>query len=99
MVVTVRDSHTLSLSWNPPLAEYTNGIIQEYIVTLTELDTGEIIEITSLTTSAVVSFLHPFYTYSYTVSAVTTDPGPSSSVMNITMPQDGTIITRHYHIN
>ena len=90
MVVTVRNSHTLSLSWSPPLAENRNGIIQEYIVTLTELDTGEIIEITASTTSVVVSFLHPFYTYSYAVSAVTTDPGPSSPVMNITMPQDGT---------
>lgn len=89
MVVIVIDSRTLSLSWSPPLPEYRNGIIQAYIVMLTELDTKEILEIMATTTSAVVSFLHPFYTYSYTVSAVTTGPGPSSSVMNITMPEDG----------
>ena len=83
------DSHTLVLSWSPPQPEHTNGILQGFTVTLIELATGERIFNNTASTSLTLSFLHPSYTYKYTVAASTTILGPASSVMNITMPEDG----------
>ena len=45
-------------------------------------------EITAAT-SVTVPALHPFYTYTCTIAAVTIGEGPYSEELTITMPEDG----------
>ena len=35
--------------------------------------------------------LHPFYTYSFLIAAVTIAPGPASEIFTIQMPQTGNV--------
>ena len=48
--------------------------------------------------------LHPFYTYSFHIAAVTVGPGPISEIVNIQMPPAGKLATiclfrsLHYHL-
>ena len=83
------DSTTIVLSWSPPPAEDRNGIIRHYIVNITELDTGETFQLTSMATEITLHSLHPFYTYVCVVTAVTVGPGPVSHSFSVQTPQDG----------
>ena len=89
VVLTAINSHTLSITWNPPPIDQRNGIIREYMVTVTEVTTEMTMNYTSDSTSLTLSSLHPFYTYYLTLAAYTIQYGPSSAVFNITMPEDG----------
>lgn len=89
VVLNATDSHTLSISWHPPIDEQRNGIIRGYTVTLTEVDTGVTTVISSNSTQVVLQNLHPFFTYNCTVAASTIILGPSSNTVTITMPEDG----------
>ena len=82
------DSTTIQLYWtqaNPP----HHGIIREYRVNITEFETGNVIQQVSLTTSLVVSNLHPDYTYYWIVTAFTVAEGPYSGSSSVTTPEDG----------
>ena len=81
---------SLFISWSPPPLDTQNGIITEYRVNITELETGNEISFISFTTSISVQFLHPYYTYFCIVSAVTIAEGPPSEAVVITTPEDGT---------
>ena len=83
------DSRTLYFSWNKPLQQHHNGIIREYHVNITELDTGRQFQVVSSTTSVSVSFLHPFYNYEWSVSACTIGEGPYTIQQSISTPEDG----------
>lgn len=89
VVLNATDSHTLSISWHPPIAEQRNGIIRGYTVTLIEVDTGVTTVISSNSTQVVLQDLHPFFTYNCTVAASTVLMGPFSNTVKITMPEDG----------
>ena len=80
---------SISLSWLPPALADRNGIITEYRLNLTELDTGMEQLLTSLTTSYVIQGLHPYYMYLILVSAHTVDTGPYSEAQVIQTPEDG----------
>ena len=82
-------STSLSISWDPPALDSQNGIITEYRINITELETGNVISLISFNTFITVQFLHPYYTYASVVSAVTNAEGPPSGVLVITTPQDG----------
>ena len=68
-----------------------NGIIMEYHINITELDTGNVLSLVSYNTFITVQFLHPYYTYASIVSAVTIGEGPYSEIFIITTPEDGKI--------
>ena len=89
VVLTAINSRTLSITWSPPPTDQRNGIIREYMVTVTETDTEMTVNYTSNSTSLILSSLHPFYTYHLTLAAYTIQYGPSSALFNITMPEDG----------
>ena len=89
LVVESVNSRAISLTWMPPLFSKLNGIIRSYIVFIAETDTGSIYNFTSFMTNLTVSQLHPHYTYSCAVSPVTIKPGPQSSAVLITTPEDG----------
>lgn len=88
-MAVVRDSRTIVCSWSPPPAEHHNGIIVEYQVNITEVNTGLVFIRVSTTTSLEITSLHPDYTYQWTVTAVTVEAGPYTSVSNIRTPADG----------
>ena len=87
-VVSVSSS-SLVFSWDPLPLEQQNGIIRHYSISVTEQDTGMVLQKTTTTESITLSNLHPFYTYSVQVSASTIDNGPPSPLVSVTTSQDG----------
>lgn len=70
-----------------------NGIIDEYHVNITEDETGTWFEEITNQTQLTVYGLHPFYTYYYSVTAVTVDKGPHSAVVFVVTEEDGKLTT------
>ena len=89
----VIDSRTLSLAWEEPPEEDRNGIIRQYHINMTEVNTGRQFQVVSTTTSIAVSSLHPDYTYRWTVAAFTIGLGPFSTSETISTPEDGGLMT------
>ncbi len=85
---TALNSTTVALSWSPPPAMDHNGLIRHYIINITELETGRVFSLTSVKMEVTLHSLHPFYTYEYTITAVTVGPGPTSEVSSVQTPED-----------
>ena len=85
---SVQDSMTILLSWDQPEGRH-NGIIREYRVNITEVETGRVFQEVFATRNAVVNGLHPDYTYQWRVTAFTVEEGPYSTSSSITTPEDG----------
>ena len=87
----VIDSHTLLLSWEELPLEHTNGIIQGYIVTIIEQETGRESSYLSAISMLTVTSLHPAYSYEWNVTAFTRiGEGPASFPSNrIQTSEDG----------
>lgn len=77
------------LSWASPPPEDHNGVIRNYTISLTELNSGTMLQLVSQTTSQLFDSLQPYYNYSLQVAAVTVAPGPSSAALVITTLEDG----------
>ncbi len=84
-------SSSLLISWDPPPAEYHNGVLRHYIIEATEEETGSHLNLSSTSTDALISQLHPYYHYSIHVAAVTVSAGPPSHTLTIQMLEDGKI--------
>ena len=80
---------SIYLSWDPPPQLERHGIIREYRVNLTEQETGELTTYRTSSEFIEVALLHPFYTYTWIVTAVTIDEGPYTVFNNVTTYQDG----------
>ena len=89
LTVTPVNSRSVHLSWSPPLREHYNGVIRQFWINITEVDTGRKTQMTSLGTSLTVPSLHPFYIYWFSVAAYTVDLGPFTEPLMLQMPQDG----------
>lgn len=87
--VSVISSTSVGLSWSPPPLPDRNGIITEYKINVTELDTGRVQVLISFTTTFTVQRLHPYYTYEFALSAHTVATGPYSDSEIIQTPEDG----------
>ena len=83
------DSRTLLLAWEPPAEEEQNGIIREYFINISAAETSDEFQYQATNTTVIVEDLHPHYTYSLVISAVTIGPGPYSEAYTIQMPEDG----------
>ena len=79
------------LSWSSPPLEDHNGVIRNYSIAITELNTGNVVNLVSQTTSQLFDSLQPYYNYSVQVAAVTVAPGPLSTASIITTLEDGKI--------
>ncbi|XP_019848636.1 PREDICTED: phosphatidylinositol phosphatase PTPRQ-like [Amphimedon queenslandica] len=86
--VTAINSSTLSLSWNPLASSDANGIVREYIVDVFVQDLSEHYQYSTVNTSLILTELHPYYTYTVYIAAVTIGRGPFSSGSSIRMPQN-----------
>lgn len=90
------DSRTLLITWRPPPVPTQNGIITEYVVNISVMETGEQLQrrATGTASSLSIGSLHPDYTYTYSVSAVTAvGMGPFSSFRLTRLPEDGETYT------
>lgn len=90
VMARIINATTLSLSWSPPVPERRNGLIQRYVVSITELETGTTQLYNSTQGSIVIGGRHPFYRYSYIVAAETIGRGPYSVASMTHMPEAGT---------
>ena len=66
-----------------------NGIIREYRLNITEVDTGRAFQRVSPSTNLTVSGLHPDYAYEWKVAAITVGEGPFSNASRAMTPEDG----------
>ncbi len=82
-------SESISLSWDPPPFDEQNGRIRQYLINVTELETGASFLQTSSGTEFTVYSLHPNYVYEFTVAAVTVGAGPPSPPILIQTNEDG----------
>ena len=89
-------SRSISLTWDPPTAANQNGIIRSYVINMTALETQETIQLVSNNTEIDLEMLHPYYTYSFVISAVTIGPGPPSSAYNVTTEEEGNLTKFHF---
>ena len=88
--VSAVTSTEFTVTWSAPPSEDHNGIIQQYLVLLTEEGTGRLLMFYSTTTSQVVeSQVLPYNNYTIIVAAVTVNSGPFSSPITITTLEDG----------
>ena len=83
------NSTTIQVQWEPPSLADQNGMIHSYYLNISATETGSFFQLTSKTNVLNISGLHPYYTYSLSVAAVTIGRGPYSSVFIIRMPEDG----------
>ena len=90
LAITDVTSRSISLTWDPPTAASQNGIIRTYIINVAVQQSKEIIHLMSNSTQIKLELLHPYYTYSFVISAVTIGPGPPSSAYNVTTDEEGT---------
>ena len=92
MQITVNDSMTLIVSWLPPVAKDTNGILRHYVISIIAPG-GRERQISTIThrLSYSAQDLSPFTNYSISVAAVTVETGPFSSIVDVEMPEDGTV--------
>lgn len=80
-------SNTIFLSWQPPLTP--NGRIRAYRINITEQETSRSWQLISQSLVKQITSLHPYYTYSIRVTAVTIAEGPYSTNITIQTEQDG----------
>ena len=82
-------STIITLLWDPPPADAQNGIITQYRINITEVETGRFFTLFSATTSVNVTSLHPYYTYNCAIAAATMiGVGPYTSVITVVTLQD-----------
>ena len=87
---TVTSSTSAYLTWNSPSYEEQNGVIIEYVINVTVLETGERFQLTSNTTFLEVTNLRPYRTYVCIIAAATSvGLGPFSTPVTVVTPEDG----------
>lgn len=90
---TATTSRSAVLTWDPPLPGEQNGIIVNYIINVTEADSGVSFQLFSMNTSLSVESLLPFTSYNLLIAASTSvGIGPFSMLLTLQTPEDGTYI-------
>ena len=90
LLVVPVNATSVRLSWDPPLPEHQNGPIEAYHIAITETDTDAQLQHISTENSTIIGPLHPFYTYKFSVAAVTVQVGPFTSQVTLQLPEAGT---------
>lgn len=82
-------ANNFTVEWAPPPEHTHNGIIRGYQLNTTELETGR--NFLRETSELFLAFvhLHPYYTYIFTVAALTVSPGPTSEEVVVVTLETG----------
>ncbi len=80
--------------WSPPPAPDINGVIDNYLVEVTEVITNITYLFYATQTSVNVGPLHPYYDYRCRVSAVTIGPGPYTPFFLVTSGEAGNVFLK-----
>ena len=80
---------SIAFSWQVPLQNETNGIIQYYTVRVTEINTRHLLEFNSNETSTNVGDLQAYQAYELSVAAFTVGLGPFSASVEVTTLETG----------
>ena len=75
--------------WGPPPTDQQNGLILHYVVVVVAAQTRSTITLNVSSNSTSIPDLHPSYSYSIEVAAVTVSVGPFSRSVSFTTPDDG----------
>ena len=89
LLATALSARTLNITWEAPVFTEQNGIIRSYRLNISVTETGSSELLMSDQPQLLFEDLHPFYTYSFLIAAVTISPGPYSEILTIQMPQAG----------
>lgn len=84
LATTAVGPDSISLAWLPPPTANQNGIIREYRINVTEVETERELYFSTVATSITVPLLHPHYTYECIISAYTIGAGPSAEIVVMT---------------
>ena len=87
-----------NLSWDAPLQADQNGIIHQYHINITEVDTARQWTLISMTNTYLLNFLRPHHTYLYSIAAVTISSGPYTQLFNFTVTPESELIESHVQI-
>lgn len=81
----------IHIYWSHPPEDTHYGVLREYRLNVTELETGERFRVTvdSEETEAVLTSLHPYYTYHITIVPVTVVEGDNYTEITIKTAEDG----------
>ena len=85
---TPLSSTDLQLDWSPLSNGTLNGVLRNYTIVAEAVETGLIHERNTISTTYILSGLHPYYTYVCSVRAMTVGEGPEAFV-SVQMPEDG----------
>ena len=89
---TATSPYSAYLVWELPPLDQQNGIIIGYVISMTIVETNEIVLLYSNTTFLVVNSFEPFRTYICVIAAqTTTGTGPFSIEIILSTPQDGNV--------
>ena len=90
----VNSAFEADLSWSPPPSGKQNGIITNYVISITEDDSGDqFTESTSNTSLTIDNNFRPYYTYTCVIAAETSaGQGPFSSEISFTTDEYGRLI-------
>lgn len=90
--MVVGGSRAIDVFWSAPPANATNGVITYYLISLRESETltKQIYETDQ--TSFTINQLHPYYTFTVMVAAVTVGAGPYSIGYTVQTLADGMLI-------
>jgi len=83
------NSTTITLSWDRPPFDQINGLLRHYVIDCTEHETASESRVLSNYTQVTLQSLHPYYTYTCHVAAVTTGSGPYTGNLTVKLPEDG----------
>lgn len=87
--VALNSTH-IYIDWDPLPIEQQHGELQEYRITISELETSSVLTVSSDPdeTEAIIGPLHPYYTYNCTIVAVTVGEGPPSTAVIVRTEED-----------
>jgi len=91
--VSAINSTTITLSWNPPPFDQINGLLRHYVISFTQHETASESRVLSTYTQVTLQSLHPYYTYTCRVAAVTTGIGPFTGNLTVKLPEDGELLS------
>lgn len=80
---TSQGSRSIALTWSPPPPIHINGVIEKYVVKVTERETEQTWTFFAFDGDILVGSLHPHYHYDCRVAAFTIAEGALSSIFTV----------------